>query len=131
MGRRSRLLEIVPNFLLFFLFACCMFFVLISGAKSYKNVTAVMEEQFSVNTCISYVTAKVRHYDSKDAVTVGKIGEADALLFKEKIDASVRNDPDFLCLINMIRVEMRNSLPQINLLKEILCVKYKIRLCWS
>ena len=86
MGKRSRLLEILPNFLLFFLFACCMFFVLISGAKSYKNVTAVMEEQFSVNTCISYVTAKVRHYDSKDAVTVGKIGEADALLFKEKID---------------------------------------------
>ena len=85
MGKRSRLLEIAPNFLLFFLFACCMFFVLISGAKSYKNVTAVMEEQFSVNTCISYVTAKVRHYDSEGAVTVGKIDDTDALLFKEKI----------------------------------------------
>ena len=85
MGKRSRLLEIVPNFLLFFLFACCMFFVLISGAKSYKNVTAVIEEQFSVNTCISYVTAKVRHYDSEGAVTVGKIDDTDALLFKEKI----------------------------------------------
>ena len=85
MGKRSRLLEIVPNFLLFFLFACCMFFVLISGAKSYKNVTAVMEEQFSVNTCISYVTAKVRHYDSEGAVTIGEIGDTDALLLKEKI----------------------------------------------
>ena len=86
MGKRSRLLEIVPNFLLFFLFASCMFFVLISGAKSYKNVTAVMEEQFSVNTCISYITAKVRHYDSEGAVTVGKIGDTDALLLREKID---------------------------------------------
>ena len=86
MGKRSRLLEIVPNFLLFFLFACCMFFVLISGAKSYKNVTAVMEEQFSVNTCISYVTAKVRHYDSEGAVMIGKIGDTDALLLKEKIE---------------------------------------------
>ena len=85
MGKRSRLLEIIPNFLLFFLFACCMFFVLISGAKSYKNVTAVMEEQFSVNTCISYVTAKVRHYDSEGAVTIGEIGDTDALLLKEKI----------------------------------------------
>jgi hypothetical protein len=85
MGKRSRLLEIVPNFLLFFLFACCMFFVLISGAKSYKNVTAVMEEQFSVNTCISYVTAKVRHYDIEGAVTIGEIGDTDALLLKEKI----------------------------------------------
>ena len=85
MGKRSRLLEVVPNFLLFFLFACCMFFVLISGAKSYKNVTAVMEEQFSVNTCISYITAKVRHYDSEGAVTTGKIGDTDALLFRETI----------------------------------------------
>lgn len=86
MGKRSRLLEVVPNFLLFFLFACCMFFVLISGAKSYKNVTAVMEEQFSINTCISYVTAKVRHYDSEGAVMIGKIGDTDALLLKEMID---------------------------------------------
>ena len=86
MGKRSRLLEVVPNFLLFFLFACCMFFVLISGAKSYKNVTAVMEEQFSINTCISYVTAKVRHYDSECAVIIGKIGDTDALLLKEMID---------------------------------------------
>ena len=86
MGKRSRLLEVVPNFLLFFLFACCMFFVLISGAKSYKNVTAIMEEQFSINTCISYVTAKVRHYDSEGAVIIGKIGDTDALLLKEMID---------------------------------------------
>ncbi len=85
MGKRSRLLEIVPNFLLFFLFACCMFFVLISGAKAYKNVTAVMEEQFSVNTCISYVTAKVRHYDSEGMVSLGEFGGTEAVLFKEKI----------------------------------------------
>ncbi len=86
MGKRSRLLEVVPNFLLFFLFACCMFFVLISGAKSYKNVTAVMEDQFSINTCISYVTAKVRHYDSEGGVMLGKIGDTDALLLKEMIN---------------------------------------------
>ena len=86
MGKKSRLLEILPNFLLFFLFACCMFFVLMSGAKLYKNVTSVMEEQFSVNTCISYVTAKVRHYDSEGAVSLGKIGEEDALLLREVID---------------------------------------------
>ena len=73
MGSKSRLLETLPNFLLFFLFACCMFLVLLSGAKLYKNVSGVMEEQFSVNTCVSYVTAKVRHYDTIDSVSVGKI----------------------------------------------------------
>ena len=89
MGKKSRLLEILPNFLLFFLFACCMFFVLLSGAKLYKNVSAVLEEQFSVNTCISYVTAKIRHYDEQGAVSVGKIGEQDALLLQEEIEGEV------------------------------------------
>ena len=37
MGSKSRLLETLPNFLLFFLFSCCMFFVLLSGARLYKN----------------------------------------------------------------------------------------------
>lgn len=86
MGKRSRLLETMPNFLLFFLFACCMFLVLLSGAKVYKNVSGVMEEQFSIHTCVSYVTAKVRHYDREGAVSVGKIGEEAAILLQEEID---------------------------------------------
>jgi len=86
MGSKSRLLETLPNFLLFFLFASCMFFVLLSGAKLYKNVTGVMEEQFSVNTCVSYVTAKARHYDTADSVSVGKIGDEEALLLEEEIN---------------------------------------------
>ena len=86
MDKRSRLLEILPNFLLFFLFACCMFAVLLSGAKLYKNVSAVMEEQFSVNTCSSYITAKVRHYDIADAISIDKIGDSDAIILKEKIE---------------------------------------------
>lgn len=86
MGKQSRLLEIIPNFLLFFLFACCMFLVLLGGAKVYKNVSGVMEKQFSTHTCISYVTAKVRHYDREGAVSVGKIGEKEAILLQEEID---------------------------------------------
>ena len=86
MGSKSRLLETLPNFLLFFLFASCMFFVLLSGAKLYKNVSGVMEEQFSVNTCVSYVTAKARHYDMLDSVSVGQIGDEEALLLEEEIN---------------------------------------------
>lgn len=85
MGSKSRLLETLPNFLLFFLFASCMFLVLLSGAKLYKNVSGVMEQQFSVNTCVSYVTAKARHYDTMDSVSVGNIGNADALYLDEEI----------------------------------------------
>ena len=85
MGRKSRLLEILPNFLLFFLFTCCMFLVLLSGAKIYKNVTGVMEEQFGIYTCTSYVSAKVRHYDRVDAVSVETFHDTDAILLKEDI----------------------------------------------
>ena len=45
-----------------------------------------MEEQFSVQTCASYVTSKIRHYDKADAVLVGKIGDIDALLLNETIN---------------------------------------------
>ena len=45
-----------------------------------------MEKQFSTHTCISYVTAKVRHYDREGAVSVGKIGEKEAILLQEEID---------------------------------------------
>ena len=86
MGSKSRLLETLPNFLLFFLFASCMFFVLLSGAKLYKNVSGVMEEQFSVNTCVNYVTAKVRHYDEQNSVSLGQIGGEEALLLEEEIN---------------------------------------------
>ena len=89
MGSKSRLLETLPNFLLFFLFASCMFFVLLSGAKLYKNVSGVMEEQFSVNTCVSYMTAKVRHYDTVDAVSIGKIGDVESLLLEEEISDKI------------------------------------------
>ena len=86
MGKGSRLLETLPNFLLFFLFVSCMFLTLLSGAKVFKNISGVMEEQFSIHTCVSYVTAKVRHYDQEGAVSIGKIGEEDAILLQEEID---------------------------------------------
>lgn len=85
MGNRSRFLEIIPNLLLFFLFAICMLMILFSGTRIYKSVSSVMEEQCSVSTCSSYVTAKIRHYDNRDAVSIGKIGETDAILLKERI----------------------------------------------
>ncbi len=85
MEKKNRILEILPNFLLFFLFASCMFLVLLCGAKAYRNISGVMEEQFSVNTCVNYVTAKVRHYDTVDAVSTGSIDGVDALILEEKI----------------------------------------------
>ena len=84
MGKQSRLLEILPNFLLFFLFTCCMFAVLLGGAKLYRNVSDVMEEQFTVTTCVSYVTAKARHYDVPGGVSLGEIGNTESLILKEE-----------------------------------------------
>ena len=86
MGKQSRLLEILPNVLLFFLFTCCMFAVLLTGAKLYRSTSAVMEEQFSVTTCVSYVTAKARHYDTAEGLSLGNIGEEESLILQEEIN---------------------------------------------
>ena len=86
MGSKSRFLEIIPNLLLFFLFVCCMVFVLFSGIHVYKSVSAVADEQFNINICNSYITAKIRHYDRVNGVTVDQIEGKDAILLKETIE---------------------------------------------
>ena len=86
MGKQSRLLEVLPNLILFLLFICCMFTVLLTGAKIYRTVSDVMEEQFSVTTCVNYISAKIRHYDVPNGVLVGIIDDSESLILQEEID---------------------------------------------
>ena len=72
--------------LMFCAFTACLLLVLASGAGAYRDIKQVGEERFSENTCLSYIATKVRHYDSAEAVWIGKIGETKALQLRETID---------------------------------------------
>lgn len=80
MGKHSRLLETMPNFFLFFLFAASMLITLLAGAKIYQSVSAVMEEQYTTTTCVNYVSAKVRHYDRAEGISLGMLEDVEALV---------------------------------------------------
>lgn len=86
MGKQFRFLETIPNFLLYFLFCGCVLSILLSGAKVYQRISGNLEKQFSVTTCASYITAKIRHYDAMGNVSVGKLGQEECLIFREEIE---------------------------------------------
>lgn len=85
MERPFRFLEIIPNFLLYFLFCGGILSILLSGARVYQEISAGLEEQFSVTTCASYLTAKLHHYDAAGRISVGTLDDTECLLLQEEI----------------------------------------------
>jgi hypothetical protein len=71
--------------LLFSVFAVCILLVLLTGARSYRALTARDSASFDKRTCVQYVAAKVRHADCADGVFVGSfdgtVGESGDTLF--------------------------------------------------
>ncbi len=70
---------------LFAVFTITVLFVLMSGAGVYKNTQTVMQERFEERTCLSYVTAKVNHYDKANSIYVTDFGGCNALAMDEVI----------------------------------------------
>lgn len=70
--------------LLFALFMITALFITVSGAIAYRNSTVQMEERFNRQTCINYITAKVRANDA-DQITVGDLEGINALCITDSI----------------------------------------------
>ncbi len=79
-------IDTIFTMLLFGAFATSLLILLVTGARSYQDVKSVADRRFSENTGVSYVTTKVRHYDSLGGVSVGQVGGIPALLLRETID---------------------------------------------
>jgi len=84
MKQQSYSIDVVIGLLLFCVFTASMLFVLISGAGAYQNISNAMEEQYSGRTCLSYLAAKVKHYDTMDNVTLTSFGGVEALALDEQ-----------------------------------------------
>lgn len=84
--RKSMGFDTVAGLLLICVFAVCLFFALAAGAGIYKSISAVMEEQFTSRTACGYVASRLRQGDAEGAVSVGSLGEEEALIISEEID---------------------------------------------
>lgn len=88
MKRYVHTIDVVFALVLFCVFAMSLLLVLLTGAKAYRGVRDNMEEQYLERTCISYIAAKVRHYDEQGAVLIGELDGVPALCLTESIDGA-------------------------------------------
>ena len=83
---RSYSVDTVFVLVLFCVFAATILFVLMSGANVYKETASIMHERYEERTCLSYISAKIKHYDSKDSVYLTDFNGTTALALDDEIN---------------------------------------------
>lgn len=72
--------------ILFLTFAASALTVVLLGAKVYESTSARMEDNYTARTALAYISEKIRHFDTKDAVSVRELDGTSALVLSEEID---------------------------------------------
>lgn len=72
--------------MLFAVFAVCILFVLLTGARIYKQLTEQNQKSYDKRTAIQYLTTKIRQNDHKSGIEVCRFEQVDALVLKQKIN---------------------------------------------
>lgn len=67
-------------------FAVSVLLVLLAGTGAYQDIAGKMEEQYEERTCISYLDAKIRHYDKAGMVSTEVFDGCEALALYEEVD---------------------------------------------
>ena len=65
--------------ILFAVFVVTALFISSSGALAYKNAVEQMEIRFNRQTCVSYITAKIRANNESGKISIGELNGIPAL----------------------------------------------------
>lgn len=79
--------QVLLSLLLLCLFTAAALMVVVFGARVYKNSVAGAKENFDRRTAVSYLAEKVRQFDTAGAVSVLPLGDGDALVLNQSLDA--------------------------------------------
>lgn len=82
----SHKVDTVFTLILFGVFAVSVLLVLLAGAGAYQDIAERMERQYEERTCLSYLDAKVRHYDQNGQIAVETLDGCEALALYEEIE---------------------------------------------
>ena len=74
---------------LFCVFIVSVVFVLLSGINVYRSTSDAMNERYENRTLLSYITVKIKHYDSTDCISLGHVGDIDALVLTESYGSEI------------------------------------------
>jgi hypothetical protein len=86
MKKKNFGLDVVIGLFLLCAFAASLFFTLAAGARIYKDVSGVLERQYTSRTALGYVTAKLHQSDSAGCVSLGTLEGVPALIISEAYD---------------------------------------------
>jgi len=76
----------VAALVIFCVFAVCALGVLLTGAKSYRNITARDAAAYDSRTCVQYISTKLRQVSAPENVEIAEFGDGDALCLREEIN---------------------------------------------
>lgn len=79
MKSKSHSMDTVFVLILFAVFVITALFISASGALAYKNAVDQMETRFNKQTCINYITAKIRANNEIGKISVGELYGVNAL----------------------------------------------------
>ncbi len=86
MTKDTQLAQVFTGLLLFLLFALSLLFVLLFGAKAYKNTSDTLDSQYRERTCLNYLAAKIRHNQLDGNISLANFEGLTALSIEETID---------------------------------------------
>ena len=88
--KRSYTIDTIFALLLFLIFTVSVLFVLINGAISYRNISLYSQSSFYDRTCISYIDAKIKHYNStNNTISILDVDGIETLKINEVIDDTI------------------------------------------
>lgn len=77
--------------ILFAAFVLMALFISATGALSYKKSAVQMEERFNKQTCISYITAKIRANNESGKISIVDFNGKEALCISDNFGETVYN----------------------------------------
>ena len=87
-GKASHTIDIAFALALFCAFSASVLLVLMAGVKVYRDTVDIIESRYQERTCIAYISAKIRHYNSEGSIHIESFGDGDALVLSEEIDGT-------------------------------------------
>lgn len=88
---RSHSIDSLFVVILFAVFVFMSLLIISSGAAAYKNSAAQMDDRFDRQTCVSYITAKIRSNNESGKISIVDYKGANALCITETFTEGTYN----------------------------------------
>lgn len=85
---QKHMIDVLFTIALFCVFTVSALTVIVTGARTYRNISSDTNENYNLRTSLSYINEKVRQADQAGSVLVGDFQGIDALLLKESYEGT-------------------------------------------